>query len=383
MGHAILSPSAAHRWMNCPLAPWLESEVEDIGSEFAREGSLAHAFAAKKLKHYLGIPTTKEDIEIDALKEYASGEMNEYTDSYATDVVERFLSTKHLTPDAKLMVETRLDFGTYIPEAYGTADATIIADGVLDIIDFKYGKGVKVSAWYNEQMMIYGLGSYLAHSDEYRIETIRMTIIQPRIDNISEFEMSVEGLLDWADNELKPKARMAYKQMGEAKPGAWCQFCKLNTTCKALSEKCMGTFRKYSDIMTVTPDAMGSEILPWISLIKSWATKIEEHALAWALSGNKIPGYKIVEGRAVRKVTNPEGMIEALTNDGYDCEDFLKPPTLVAIGDLEKLVGKKKLGELAGHCITRPKGKPTLVTIDDKRPEWNQAGEDFDELFDK
>src|SRR5574344_1411199 len=192
--HALLSPSAAHRWMNCTAAPRLEINVEDAGSDYAAEGTLAHAYSALKLKKFLGLPTADEEKEIEALSQYHTGEMDEYTDTYVTIVLEKFNTARAHTKDAQLLVETRLDFSKHIPDAFGTADAIIIADGTIDEMDFKYGKGVKVSAFQNPQMMIYGLGAFEKFDFEYDIRRVRMTIIQPRIDNLSEHELSTTEL---------------------------------------------------------------------------------------------------------------------------------------------------------------------------------------------
>ena len=196
--------------MNCTAAPRLEATAPDSESTYALEGTLAHAYCALKLKEFLYQDTTAEREEIAELNDrYHTGEMDEYTDTYKTIVLEKFNAARTETSDAELMVETRLDFSEYVPEAFGTSDATIIADGTMEVIDFKYGKGVRVSAVRNEQMMIYALGAYLRHSFEYRIERVRMTIVQPRIDNLSEYELTVEELMKWAHDELRPKAVVA------------------------------------------------------------------------------------------------------------------------------------------------------------------------------
>ena len=187
--HALLSPSAAHRWLHCTAAPRLEENQPDSGSDYAREGTLAHAYCALKLKKYLGLPTADEEKEIEALRQYHTGEMDEYTDTYVSIVLEKFNAARAHTADAQLLVETRLDFSEWVPEAFGTGDAVIIADSILDISDFKYGKGVRVEAKDNPQMKIYALGAYAAFSFEYNIQRVRMTIIQPRLDNLSTAEM--------------------------------------------------------------------------------------------------------------------------------------------------------------------------------------------------
>lgn len=379
--HALLSPSAAHRWMNCTAAPRLEATVPDSESSFAQEGTLAHAYCARKLKSFLGLDTSGEEKEITQLNaQYHTGEMDEYTDTYKTIVLEKFNAAREGTEDAQLLIETRLDFSEYVPEAFGTSDATIIADDLMEVIDFKYGKGVRVSAVDNEQMMIYALGAYLRHSFEYRIERVRMTIVQPRIDNLSEFEMSVPDLLKWAEEELRPKAVEAFSGKGAQTPGEWCRFCKVKCGCKALAEKCASAARDNPDPGLLTPEQMAADILPWLSIIKSWVSSIEEYSLQQALSGVQYPGYKLVEGRSNRKITDEEAVITLLSKEGYDESEFMKPAVLCGIGDLEKLVGKKRFASICADYITKPQGKPALTTEDDKRPAYNSAANDFKDI---
>ncbi len=379
--HALLSPSAAHRWMNCTAAPRLEATAPDSESTYALEGTLAHAYCALKLKEFLYQDTTAEREEINELNDrYHTGEMDEYTDTYKAIVLEKFNAARSETTDAELMVETRLDFSEYVPEAFGTSDATIIADGTMEVIDFKYGKGVRVSAVRNEQMMIYALGAYLRHSFEYRIERVRMTIVQPRIDNLSEYELTVEELMKWAHDELRPKAAEAFEGKGKQNPGEWCQFCRVKCGCKALAEKSIDTAKAHPNGLLLTPEKMAAEILPWLPIIKSWAASMEDYALQQALAGTDYPGYKIVEGRSVRKITDDKAVIALLEKEGYDNTEFMKPAALCGIGDLEKLVGKKRLAALCADYITKPAGKPTLVTEDDKRPAYNAAANDFKDI---
>lgn len=342
---------------------------------------MAHAYCALKLKKFMNLPTASEEKEIAELDGfYHTGEMDEYTDTYKTIVLEKFNAARAVTRDAQLLIETRLDFSEYIPEAFGTSDATIIADGVMEIIDFKYGKGVKVSAVENEQMKIYALGAYLANCFEYRIDRVRMTIVQPRIDNLSEYEMSAADLMQWAEDTLRPKAVEAFSGKGVQNPGEWCQFCKVKCGCKALAEKCTGTANKYPTPELITPEQMATDILPWVSIIKSWASSIEEYALQQALAGTEYKGFKVVEGRSVRKITDDKAVIGLLTKEGYDESEYMKPATLCGIGDLEKLIGKKRFAALCSDYITKPQGKPTLVTADDKRPAYNAAVDDFNDI---
>ena len=378
--HALLSPSAAHRWMNCTAAPLLEKDVEDKGSTFSEEGTLAHAYCAKKLKEFLGLSVYEEKAEIAQLDEqYHSGEMDEYTDTYKTIVLEKFNAARAKTKDAQLLVEVKLDFSHYVPDAFGTSDAIIIADGVMEVIDFKYGKGVKVSAVENPQMMIYALGAWDLFNFEYDIRKVRMTIVQPRIDNLSEFELDAADLINWAVDELQPKANEAYAG-GKQKPGNWCQFCKVKPNCKALSSMCIEAQQANPDPRKISKEVMESTILPLLSTFKTWLTGVEDYSLEQALSGVQYQGFKIVEGRSVRKITTPTAVMELLGKEGFAKEAYIKPTELRSITDLEKLIGKKRFGALCSEYINKPQGKPTLVPESDKRPSFNQAADDFKDI---
>lgn len=378
--HALLSPSAAHRWMNCTAAPLLERDVEDKSSTFAEEGTLAHAYCAKKLKEFLGLSVDEEKAEMTQLDEqYHSGEMDEYTDTYKTIVLEKFNAARAKTKDAQLLVEVKLDFSHYVPDAFGTSDAIIIADGVMEIIDFKYGKGVKVSAVENPQMMIYALGAWDLFNFEYDIRKVRMTIVQPRIDNLSEFELDAADLINWAVDELQPKANEAYAG-GKQKPGNWCQFCKIKANCKALSSMCIEAQQANPDPRKISKEVMESTILPLLPTIKTWLTGVEEYSLEQALSGVQYRGFKIVEGRSIRKITNPTAVMELLDKEGFAKEAYIKPTELRSITDLEKLIGKKRFCTICAEYINKPQGKPTLVPESDKRPAFNQAADDFKDI---
>lgn len=375
-GHALLSPSASHRWLHCTAAPRLEEGIKDEGSDYAAEGTLAHAYCAMKLKNFLGLPTDGEKEEIAALQEkYGTGEMAEYTDTYATIVLEKYNAARAATPDAQLLVETRLDFSDYVPEAFGTADAIIIADGTMEVIDFKYGKGVKVSAVENPQMMIYALGAYARFAFEYRIDNLRATIVQPRIDNLSEYEITVEELTAWAANVLAPAAEKAYKGEGPQTPGAWCQFCKVKNQCRALANKCKEVVAV--DPKLITPEELAKDVLPMVPIVKTWISGVEDFALAQALSGVQLPGWKIVEGRSVRKITDTDSVAAVLTKNGYKQNDIFKPVEMRTITDLEKLVGKKQFAAMCGEWINKPQGKPTLAPEGDKRKAIDPIADDF------
>lgn len=379
--HALLSPSAAHRWINCTAAPRLEADVEDKGSEFAAEGTLAHAYCAQKLKAFLGLPTEDEAKEIAELNDrYHTGEMDEYTDTYKTIVLEKYNAARAKTKDALLLIETRLDFSEYVPDAFGTADAIIIADGTMEVIDFKYGKGVKVSAEDNPQMKIYALGAYEKFSFEYKIDRVRMTIIQPRIENFSEWELSVSELMAWTDSVLTPKAQQAYKGDGPQVPGDWCQFCKVKSSCRALTQKCIEAAKNHPDPKLISPDELAADVLPMLATVKTWLAGVEDYALQQALSGVQLAGWKVVEGRSVRKITDQDSAALALNKAGYKTTEIYKPQELRTITDLEKLTGKKQFAAICGDFIEKPQGKPTLAPESDKRPAIDPLADDFKDV---
>ena len=296
---------------------------------------------------------------------------------YCTEITETMQLNGHTV---RAYIEQRVCFDRWVPEGFGTVDFCAVGGNDLHIVDFKYGKGVRVSAVDNEQMKIYAIGAFLRHSFEYRIERVRMTIVQPRIDNLSEFEMSVADLLKWADEELRPKAVEAFSDHGIQNPGEWCQFCKVKCGCKALAEKCTSIAQGNPDPGLITPKKMAADILPWLAIIKSWVSSMEDYALQQALAGVSYPGYKLVEGRSNRKITDDKAVIALLSKEGYDESEYMKPAVLCGIGDLEKLVGKKRLTVLCADYITKPQGKPTLTTSDDKRPAYNAAADDFNDI---
>lgn len=380
--HALLSPSAAHRWIHCTPSVRLEEGVKDEGSDFAAEGTLAHAIASRKILETLGRPHDEQDREIGELRErYYSEEMEGYTDTYRSIVLEKFNEAKTRSKDAQLLVEVRLDFGAFLPDAFGTADAVIIADDLMEVIDFKYGKGVKVDADHNPQMMIYALGALDEFLLDYDIKRVRMTIVQPRIDNLSECGMMVGELTAWRTVTLKPAAEKAFAGVGDQVPGEWCQFCKVRATCSAIAEKarqiCNEDFREARLISD--EDIPG--LLPLLPVLKGWLEDFASHALQRALDGATIKGYKLVEGKSNRQITDQDALLGALLVKGYQRDDLLKKPELKAIGELEKLVGKKAFAEIGKPWLVKPQGKPTLAEESDKRPVWKpkeSASEDFD-----
>ena len=382
MAHALLSPSASHRWLHCTAAPRLEAQEPDEGSDYAREGTLAHAICENKLKSWLneqGASYEIDDTEVKELwQDYYQPEMDNYTDEYVSIIKEKYAAALATTPDAKLHIEQRVDLTEYIPDLFGTADAIIIADGTMEVVDFKYGKGVRVDAYDNPQMKIYALGAWLLLSMEYNIETVKMTIVQPRMDNISEFELTATDLTVWGEQTLKPKAQEALSG-GTQAAGEWCQFCKVKNKCRALMKAAFDAYDAFPDPALLTLEEL-PEALAKLPLVKTWMTGVEEYALGLMMQGNRIEGYKVVEGRSMSKIVDPESARNALNAAGYDDADILKPQELRTITDLEKLVGKKQFTELVGAYVEKPQGKPTIAKATDKRPEYNSVINDFKEF---
>ncbi len=216
--HALLSASSSHRWLECTPSAVAESAYPETTSAYAEEGSLAHAICARKLKRALGLPHREEDIEIEELRDYYSEEMEGHTDRFVDHVLARYEEARRECHGARLLIETRLDFSFFVPEGFGTGDALIVTDGRIEVIDFKYGKGVRVDAVENPQMKLYALGALDEFDYRYTIDEVRMTIVQPRLGHLSEWSQSVETLLAWANNELHPLARLAF--IGKGARGA-------------------------------------------------------------------------------------------------------------------------------------------------------------------
>ncbi|MGM9871349.1 MAG: DUF2800 domain-containing protein [Muribaculaceae bacterium] len=374
--HALLSPSSAHRWLNCTPSAHLEEKEADKESSYALEGTLAHAICARKLKEYLGLADDEEREEIARLAAaYYTDEMEELTDAYVSIVKGKLDAARAVTPDARLLVEVRLNFHPYVPESFGTADAVVIADGRMEVIDFKYGKGVRVSAFENPQMMIYGLGALDAYSAEYYIRSVRMTIVQPRLENLSEWETDAEGLVKWGVDTLAPAARRAFRGEGAQRPGLWCRFCKVNSRCRALFE--LGKGSAESDARLLSDRELSEEVLPLLPAIKSWVSDVEDYALHRALDGAELPGWKVVEGRSIRRIPDTEGAASVLRAAGLSAEEVYRPRELRTLTELERKLGKKRFSELLGPLVEKPKGKPTLAAAGDPRPAIDPVADDF------
>lgn len=372
--HAILSASGAHRWMNCTPSARLELEFDESSGEAAAEGTAAHALSEHKLCKALKMESKRP------VSPYDSEEMENYTDGYVDFVLEVIEQVVQVCSDPLILIEQRLDFSKYVPDGFGTGDCIIIADKILNIIDFKYGQGVLVSAEDNPQMKLYALGALDLFDGIYDIEMASMTIYQPRRENVSTSTVSKESLYQWAEEVLKPKAELAFAGDGIYCPGEWCQFCRAAVKCRARAEAKMKLARFEFALPPLLTDEEITDILSSISDLTSWANEIIAYATVAAVNhGKKWPGFKVVEGRSNRKYKDEEAVAQAAKNAGY--QDIYRQ-SLITITEMEKLMGKSKFNEVLGGLVMKPPGKPTLVPITDKRPEMNtsSAKNDFMEV---
>ncbi len=369
--HAILSASGAHRWLNCPPSAQLERQFSEQASAAAKEGTIAHVLAEQKLRGALGFFSA----DVEGLD--ADEEMDRYTNDYVDFVLESIESAKLQCPDPRVLIEQRLDFSEFVPEGFGTGDCIIVGDGSLHVIDFKYGQGVVVECEDNPQMKLYALGALNLFDVLYDIDEIAMSIFQPRRDNISTSRIRKEELLHWAENELRPIAKQAYGGEGEYRSGDWCRFCRAAVRCRARAKEKLDLCRYEFALPPTLSDQEISTILGTLDDLTTWANDIKTYALEMAVRNAKHwEGFKLVEGRSNRKYIDEEKVAEAAIAYGFT--DIYRQ-SLITLTEMEKQMGKKKFNEILGDLIEKPRGKPTLVPITDKRPEMiiENAKHDF------
>lgn len=373
--HARLSASSAARWLNCPPSVRLCEQFPDSGSQYAEEGTFAHALAELFLRYNNSEITKRQfNARLKKMQEdpWYSKEMEEYITSYAGLVWEELNEARASCPDAFALFEQKVDFSRYVPDGFGTADVTIISDDTLQVIDLKYGKGVEVSAKGNPQLRLYGIGAYLEHSLLYDIQKVKMTIIQPRISNLSTEEISVDDLLSWAEDYVKPRAELAAAGKGDLKVGDHCRFCKAFAVCKAQRDYQMELAQMDFAEPDLLDDEEISEVLSRVDGLVKWAEAVKDYAFHMALDEHvKFDGWKLVEGRSVRKYTDISKIEEILANNGYAPMDIYKPKELKGITEMTKLLGSKTFDDLLKDYVVKPPGKPVLVPESDKRPELN------------
>lgn len=372
--HALLSASSSHRWLNCNPSARLEQEFADRETEAAAEGTAAHALAEHKLRKALKMRTKKP------ISKYDSDEMDAYTEGYVEFVLEQLAEAKKDCKDPLILVEQKLDFSCFVPDGFGTGDCIIIADKTLHIIDLKYGQGILVEAEGNPQMMLYALGALRLFGSLYDIETVSMTIYQPRRENVSTWSIPVEALMEWTENTLKPKAELAFKGEGEFQPGSWCTFCKAAVKCRARAEAKLQLAQYEFAMPPLLTDEEIEDILTRLDDLTKWANEIQAYAQNAAINhGKNWRGFKLVESRTNRKYTDEAAVAQAAKDAGY--HDIYKH-SLITITEMERLMGKKTFAEVLGALVVKPQGKPTLVPASDKRPAITSSGakQDFTEL---
>ena len=371
-GHALLSASASHRWIHCPPSIRLGERYENRGSEYAAEGTEAHLLCEYRLKQLLGIEM--ED-PVPGLQ-YYSKEMEANAEGYAQYVIEVLEQAMETCADPIILIEQQVNYEHWVRDGFGTADALIVADGTLHVIDYKNGKGVLVECEDNSQMKCYGLGALDLFDGIYDIRQVAMTIYQPNRDNISTSVLLKEDLLEWAETVLAPAAALAFEGKGEYACGDWCQFCPVKHICRARADYAMELAKYDFADPEVLEDEDIVDVLARADQLVSWASDVKEYALQQALSGKKYSGWKVCEGKSNRKYTDAEKVAQTVQAAGFDPYE----KKLLGITSMTQVLGRKKFNELLGDLVWKPQGKPTLVPESDKRPAMNTAKEDFMEV---
>ena len=392
--HALLSASSSKQWLHCPPSVRLQENFPNESSVYAEEGTFAHEICEYKVRKYL-----KERVKRPQSEEYDTEEIEQITDVYAEFVISIIEQMKENGCEPLAFVEERVDYSHIAPSGFGTADMLIIGKdengrGLLHVCDFKTGKGVFVDADHNSQMMLYAIGALAAYGFLYDIEIVRMSIIQPRLDNISTFECSRQELEDWGES-IKPTVLLALEGKGEQHPGDCCRFCRAKPVCKACADEALALCREdfldldagafddtaeesdmtapyEADTQTAVfkqpgliPIAELAEILPTLNRISSWIEAVFAFVSSEAINhGVPIPGYKVVEGRSKRVFTDTKAVVDVAVQNGYT--DLYKQ-TLITLTEFEKMMGKKKFNELLGEYVAKPPGKLALVPESDPR----------------
>lgn len=373
--HALLAASAANRWLNCtPSAKLEDAEGPRESSIYAEEGTLAHELGELYIRHDV-LETVDDQVFSDRFDEIMnnqlfSEEMLDVVPIYVDYCTEQFNAAKANDAQSIMDVEQKLDLTEYVPESFGTADCVVIGGNLIEVIDYKHGKGVPVYAEWNKQLMLYGLGALRKYDMLFDIEEVRLTIVQPRINNISSWQISVKELIDWAETELAPAAKLAFAGDGELKAGEWCKFCAVKNRCRTLYQKNMELAEYDFQKPALLDDEEIADILKKTPALIEWANSIHEYAQDKAINQGKVwPGFKLVEGISRRKWLDEDAVAEAIfTKIPEASEDQVYDMKLKTITQIEKIFGKKIVAEQLSDVIVKPQGKPTLVPVSDKRP---------------
>ena len=385
--HAVLPASSAARWLECPPSARLNAEAEEQESSYAAEGTLAHAMCEVKLTGYtVAVPKRTTTAKLSKLKKdpLYQPEMDSYTEEYLDYIKKLALG---FSGPAMIRIEERVDFSSYAPEGFGTADCLILYGDELHVVDFKYGKGIKVSAEENPQLRLYALGALAKFGFIYNISRVTLHIVQPRLDNITSWETTAADLRAWGEGTVRPRAALAFEGKGDFRSGEHCRFCKIAATCKKRAEDNLSLaqyeFRKPPELSadgspTLTDEEL-SEALTKGAQLKKWYEDMEKYALCIILAGKKIPGWKAVEGRGLRVFKAPDDVPERLRAVGLD-ESIAYTRELLSPAQLEKAIGKKVFADSFADLVEKPKGKPALAPESDKRAAYtSSAADEFSE----
>ena len=367
----LTSPSGASRWINCPPSAQLNALYEDVGSTYAAEGTEAHELCEHILRKAMGVETADPRPGL----EYYNEEMEDYAQGYAAYVLELLAEEKGRSKDPILLIEQRVDFSRWGGEgSFGTSDAIIIADGRMTVLDFKYGNRL-VQVEGNAQMLCYGLGALAMFDGIFDVQEITLGIYQPRRGNISSVTIPKSEVYAWAEDVLRPAAVLARAGEGEFACGEWCTFCKVGPTCRKRAETNMDLARFDFQKPPQLGDEEVSEILAQVDDLVSWASDLKDYALQAALGGKPWSGWKLVEGRSVRRYANEADVAASVIGAG--CDPYEKK--LLGITAMQKMLGKSQFEHLLGGLLEKPAGKPTLVAENDKRSAITMATQDFKE----
>ncbi|MCH1940006.1 DUF2800 domain-containing protein [Holdemania massiliensis] len=368
--HAVLSASAADRWMHCPPSARLAEQYPQTSSSYAAEGTRAHEIAEQCLRAFKdGQP--EPIYEGDDLR--IRGELQAYIDG----IIETYNAELAIHPDTTLILESKVDFSQYVPDGFGTADVIIMAGSRMYVIDLKFGQGVEVNAQGNPQLRLYGLGAYHLYEDLYDITHIMLEIRQPRKDHYSCDFMTVEDLIQWGNEVVKPTADIAYEGKGEFACGDWCRFCPVKN-CKHRAAVNQKLIEDHPDPAALNKKELGV-ILQQLGQVKSWMDTLTSYATDQILSGEQIPGWKLVEGRSIRKYVDEDKVVNKLRAEDY-ADAIIFEKKLLGITAMEKALGKKVFNELIGDLVVKPAGAPTLAPESDKRKEYNWQQRLIDEM---
>ncbi len=383
--HAILSASGAGRWLNCTPSARLEEEYGEKGtSVYAQEGTLAHElselYLARDVLHTVNDADFDAKLEQIMANELFNEEMLDMVPIYTDYCSDQFTATLQVNQLAVMEIEQKLDLTAYIPESFGMADCVIINDDLMEVVDLKYGKGVPVYAEWNKQLMLYGLGALQKYDTMYDISEVRLTIVQPRLNNISSWQISAAELRSWAETELKPLAEQAFAGEGQLNAGDWCRFCSVRNQCRKLYEQQMEIAKlDFADPPLLTDDEI-ADIIKRAPKFVEWVNSVTEWAQQKAINENKVwPGLKLVEGASRRRWVDEEFATQTIFARCPELsEDEIFTTKLKPITSIEKLVGKKRFGDILSDTVVKPQGKPTLVPVEDKRPAMGFAQAQID-----